>query len=221
MVQKVIIVEDIDSISQSVNQVLESFGVSDITVVKYCDDAWTKIKAAAGRGVPYDLVITDLSFEKDYRDVALKGGEALVEAIHLTYPELKTIVYTIEDKPYRVKKIVETLGVMGYVVKGRRSIEKLKQAIQAVAAQVPYIDPELPHVQQESGFVSLDSYEIALLSQLATGLNQEEIGEYFHQQGIKPHSKSAIEKRIARLRDAFNARNLVHLISIAKDRGIL
>lgn len=221
MFQKVIVVEDIDSISLSVRHVLENVGVPTIEIVKYCDDAWTKIKAAAALGEPFQLLLTDLSFEKDYRAVELVGGEALLEVVHTQYPDLKTLVYSIEDKSFRIKKLYEVQGISGYVLKGRRSLEKLKVALQTLAADKLYYDPELQAQLRDQGFVSLDAYEILLLQQLAAGSSLDEMEQYCRDQGVKPCSKSAIEKRLYRIRDAFEAKNLTHLVGLAKDRGVV
>lgn len=221
MFQKVIVVEDIDSISLSVARVLDELGVATIEVVKYCDDAWTKIKLAHDIGAPYQLVLTDLSFEKDYRAVTLSGGAALLEAVHAQYPELKTLVYSIEDKTFRIKKLYNDFGLWGYVLKGRRSLEKLKVALQTLAADKLYYDPELQAQLRDQGFVSLDAYEILLLQQLAAGSSLDEMEQYCRDQGVKPCSKSAIEKRLYRIRDAFEAKNLTHLVGLVKDRGVV
>ena len=81
MFTKVLIAEDFDSINIALIQTLESMGVTKIEHAKYCDDALLKAKKALQDKAPFDLLISDLSFETDYRTVALKNGEALIAAV--------------------------------------------------------------------------------------------------------------------------------------------
>ncbi|SHF52958.1 DNA-binding response regulator, NarL/FixJ family, contains REC and HTH domains [Flavobacterium fontis] len=221
MFQKVLVVEDIDSIALSVVQLVESLGAHEVVVVKYCEDAWTKLKAEALQGRPFELLITDLSFEKDHRQDAITGGEALVAQVKAFDPQLAVVVYSIEDKPFRIQQLYHEHGIGGYVLKGRRSLEQLKTALLTVAAGERYYAPELQTTMRASSFVSLDGYELHLLEQLAAGYSLDEMEARFKVLGITPHSKSTIEKRLYRLRDSFNARTLMHLISLAKDQGVI
>ncbi|MNR56631.1 hypothetical protein D3C85_1772410 [compost metagenome] len=63
--------------------------------------------------------------------------------------------------------------------------------------------------------------DIHILKHLAEGTSQDEIIEIFKNSDIKPNSKSAIEKRLSKLKDFFKANNTVHLVSITKDMGII
>ena len=75
MFKRVLVSEDIDSISLAVVQVLNSLNVAHIDQVKYCDDALLKIKKGIIDNEPYDLFITDLSFESDHRKVLIQSGD--------------------------------------------------------------------------------------------------------------------------------------------------
>ena len=58
MFKKVLVAEDLDSISIAVIQVLEDLKVPTIHHVKYCDDGLLKIKKALLDNEPYDLLIS-------------------------------------------------------------------------------------------------------------------------------------------------------------------
>jgi hypothetical protein len=77
---KVLIAEDLDSISIAVVQALQAISISDIYHAKYCD-ALVKIKKAIHDNAPYDLLISDLSFKADHRENKLVSGEELIEAV--------------------------------------------------------------------------------------------------------------------------------------------
>lgn len=222
MFKKVLLAEDIDSINIAVIQILEELGVAVVDHAKYCDDALLKIKRAHLDNDPYDLLISDLSFEADYRTVTLKSGEALVEKARQLQPSLKVIVYSIEDKSYRIKSLFENLKINAFVHKGRKSIEQLKIAIDTLLnTDAPYISPEIAFALKDKTVHEIDDYDVQLIKQLSFGIPQDQMDTKFMELGITPNSKSTIEKRISRLKDFFKAQNTVHLIAIAKDMGII
>ncbi|GAA6772581.1 hypothetical protein [Flavobacterium sp. CGRL2] len=89
MFKKVLVAEDLDSISIAVVQVLEELEVPVIDHVKYCDEGLLKVKKALLEKEPYDLLITDLSFKLDHRKADLTSGDELIEAVNHVQPELK------------------------------------------------------------------------------------------------------------------------------------
>ena len=65
MFQKVLIAEDMDFINSGIKAELAKLGIKQIDYVQYCDEALLKLKRASLDNEPYDLLISDLSFEKD------------------------------------------------------------------------------------------------------------------------------------------------------------
>ena len=222
MFKKILLAEDIDSINVAVIQILEELGVAVVDHAKYCDDALLKIKKAHLDNAPYDLLISDLSFEDDYRTVTIKSGDELVKKAKQIQPNLKVIVYSIEDKSYRIKSLFENLKINAFVHKGRKSIEQLKIAIDTILnTDAPYISPEIAFALKDKTVHEIDDYDVQLIKQLSFGIPQDHMDTKFMELGITPNSKSTIEKRISRLKDFFKAQNTVHLIAIAKDMGII
>ncbi|MGL2965870.1 response regulator [Flavobacterium sp. XGLA_31] len=218
---KILIAEDIDSINIAVVQTLKQLGIVHIEHVKYCDDALLKVKKAILDGMPYDLFVCDLSFEADHRDVLLRTGEEAIAAIRKIQPELKIIVYSVEDKTFRIKSLFENLQINAFVHKGRNSIEQLKKAIDCIGTTTgTYISPNLQYIFKDTISREIDDFDVQLIKQLAMGVSQDEMELKFKELGITPSSKSSIEKRISKLKDYFKASNTVHLIAIAKDLGI-
>lgn len=221
MFKKVLVAEDFDSINIAVNHTLTALAVTEIHHAKYCDDALLKIKKALQDNEPYELLISDLSFKTDHRKVQLTSGEDLIEKVKLLQPDIKVIVYSIEDKNFRVKALFHNLNVDAYVHKGRKSITELKAAIKTIVQEdKSYISPDFAHFLQDKVIHEIDNFDVQLIKQLANGLAQDQIETKFKELGIAPHSKSAIEKRLGKLKDYFKANNTVHLIAIAKDLGI-
>lgn len=221
MFKKVLVAEDIDSINAGVMQALKELGISSIDHVKYCDDALLRIRKAMADGNPYELFISDLSFEPDSRDVKIKSGEDAIAQARIIQPDIKIIVYSVENKSFRIKSLFEKNKVNGYVLKGRKSIEELKIAIRQLSAEDDiYLSPDLRHILNDRTIRQIDDYDIKIIKQLAEGITQDDLEMRFKELGITPNSKSTIEKRISKLKDHFRANNTVHLISIAKDLGI-
>jgi DNA-binding NarL/FixJ family response regulator len=221
MFKKVLVAEDFDSINIAVHPLLESLQIGSIEHAKYCDEALLKIKKGNNENTPFDLLISDLSFKKDHRKEDISDGEELIEKIRHENPDIKVIVYSIEDKPYRVKSLFEKLDINAYVHKGRNSIDQLKGAILSVIEGDPYISPELSHALRDKTINEIDDYDVQLIKQLSLGISQEKMVERFNELGIFPNGKSTIEKRINKLKIYFEANNPTHLVALAKDAGII
>lgn len=222
MFQKVITVDDLDTINIAVVQALEELSISEIQHAKYCDEALLKIKRGLIENLPYDLLITDLSFKLDHRDEKLQSGEDLIKAVKKIQPTIKILVFSIEDKVHCIKNLIEKEGINGYILKGRNSIPELKKGIQNIYSNAKvFLSTELNNALLDKSLIEIETYDIELLSLLAKGLTQEEVSAQFKEIGIMPHGTSSIEKRINKLKIFFKANNNVHLIAIAKDLGLV
>jgi DNA-binding NarL/FixJ family response regulator len=222
MFRKVLLAEDFDSISIAVVQALNELNIHEIDHAKYCDDAYLKIRRAIKDNTPYDLLICDLSFKTDHRENKLNSGEELITAVKKVIPQIKTIVFTIEDKSFRIKSLFVDLGINAFVAKGRNSIPELKKAIERVYNEDSlFVSPELLHSLRDKSLIEIEPYDISILKLLAKGLILDEIILNFKKSGITPNGSSSIEKRINKLKVYFKANNNVHLIAIAKDLGVI
>lgn len=223
MFKKALIVDDIDLNDIGAIQVLNELEIPEIDYAKYCDDALLKIKRAKLDGNPFDLLISDLSFKKvDYKNEKLNSGEELIEAAKKIDPEIVVIVFSIEDKHYRIQSLFEKQAINGFVSKGRNSMPTLKKAIHEVYnGTEKFLSAELTHILKDKTINEIDDYDIVLIKWLSLGVTQESMDAKFKELGISPNSKSTIEKRIIKLKSYFEANNTVHLISIAKDMGII
>ena len=222
MFKKVIIAEDLEDINLGIEQTLKNLDIVNFQHAKYCDDAFLKIRKAILDNEPYDLLISDLSFKKDHREVKITCGDELVEKVRELQPDIKIIAYSVEDKSHRIKSLFENADIDGFVLKGRNSIEDLKKAIHITStSDQKFISHEVASALQEKNNFEIDDLDIQILKYLSSGTPQDEIIQIFKDLGIKPNSKSAMEKRLSKLKDFFKANNTVHLVSIAKDMGII
>ncbi|TDO68804.1 CheY-like chemotaxis protein [Flavobacterium chryseum] len=222
MFKKVLVAEDLDSISITVIQVLEDLKIPTIDHVKYCDDALIKIKMGIKNNEPYDLLISDLSFKTDHRETNISSGEELIEALNKVQPDIKKIVFSIEDKSYRIKSLFNEHGINAYVSKGRNSINELKTAIgRTFKNEERILSSDLSFNFNDKSFIEIESYDISILKLLAQGYILDSISNEFKALSITPNGPSSIEKRINKLKIYFKANNNVHLIAIAKDFGLV
>lgn len=222
MFKKVIIAEDLDAMNLGIQQVLKDLNIVDFQHSKYCDEALLKVRAAINQNAPYDLLISDLSFKTDHREVKIATGDELVQKVRELQPNIKIIAYSVEDKSYRIKSLFDNAGIDAFVLKGLNSIEELKKAIHIISSSdQKFISPEVSSALQEKNNFEIDDVDIQILKYLSAGTSQDEIIEIFKNSDIKPSSKSAMEKRLSKLKDFFKANNTVHLVSITKDMGII
>jgi len=222
MFKKVIIAEDLDAISLGIEQVLKDLDIVDFQHSKYCDEAFLKIRSAIHQNEPYDLLISDLSFKTNHREVKITSGDELVQKVRELQPDIKIIAYSVEDKNYRIKSLFDNAEIDAFVLKGLNSIEELKKAIHITStSDQKFISPEVASALQEKNNFEIDDLDIQILKHLSSGTPQDEIIQIFKDLGIKPNSKSAMEKRLSKLKDFFKANNTVQLVFIAKDMGII
>lgn len=221
MFKKVLIVDDHDDINKSVLTVLKDLNIHNIINSQYCDDAFLKIKKADFDKVPFDLLITDLSFKKDHRDCKLTSGEDLIAAIRTDYNSLPIIVYSMKDQLQKVRLLINQYKVNAYVCKDRKGSLELKTAIEAVHNNQPFLSPQVARALDTKNNLEIDDYDINLLKLLSDGLSQDEISMHLKHKKISPSSLSSVEKRLNRLRIQFKANNAIHLVSIGKDLGLI
>ena len=129
MFKKVIIAEDFEEFNLAVKQTLSDLNIVNFQHAKYCDDAFLKIRKAIQDNEPFDLLISDLSFKKDHREVKIGSGDELIQIVRELQPNLKIIAYSIEEKNPRIKSLFENSEIDAFVLKGRNSIEELKKQL--------------------------------------------------------------------------------------------
>lgn len=222
MFQKVLVAEDMDFINSGITSELQKLEIPEIDFVQYCDEALLKLKRAQMDGVPFDLLISDLSFDEDSKVQKLTSGDALIKEVRKIFPDLKIIVFSVEDKAYRIQTLYNDYHIDGYVWKGRDGLRELKQAISKIFnSNSFYISPKVASTISNHQAIEIEDYDIFLIECLSKGYLQEEISEKLKKIKWSPTSVSAIEKRLKFLKEHFNASNPAHLVAVAKDLGLV
>ncbi|WP_299122891.1 response regulator [uncultured Tenacibaculum sp.] len=221
MFKKVLIAEDADFMSSGIKAALESIEIPKIEYAKYCDEAFLKLKKAWLDNEPFDLLISDLSFLENPNPQRLETGEDLISEAKKLQPLLKTIIFSVEDKPFRVQQLCKELKINAYVWKSIHGERELKTAIELVYNDTFFISPKLSHVLKKKESFEITDYDVFLLKKLANGLDQRGICKELEINKIKPNSISSVEKRLKILKESFNAKNPTQLIAITKDFGLI
>jgi len=221
MFHKVLINDDHDAILSSIAQILSKSNVKLIERSQYCDEAYLKIKKAELDGEQFDLLITDLSFKRDHRNITLDSGEGLIEKLRIDELDIPIIVYSMKDQLQKVRQLVKKYNIKAYVCKDRKGSVELEEAIKAVSKGKRYLSPQVSRALSPRVDLEIKDYDIQLLKLLSNGMSQDEISAFLKSKNITPNSLSTIEKRLNKLRLQFKANNAIHLISTVKDLGLI
>lgn len=221
MFNKVLIAEDLDIINEGIATLAKQLAIPETAHVQYCEDAVLKLKKAAQDGKPYDALITDLSFKTDYRKDQYSSGENLISEAKKLQPNLKVIVFSVEDRHQLIHQLITKQGIDAYVCKGRNGMQDLEAAVRTTATGNFYISPEVATAIQHQEELDIDELDLTILNELAKGNTQDQISNLFKKKNLKPNSLSTIEKRINKMKIVLKANNTIHLIAIVKDLGLV
>lgn len=221
MFTKILIAEDYESSNISVQKALEDLKIPNPKYVNYCDDALSRIKMNLQEKNPFELMITDLSFDEDHREQNLKNGQQLISAARELQPNLKVIVFSAEKKEVIIEKLFKEQHINGYVKKGREDVKDLKKAIRSVLNNEKYISYDLKTNSCEKNSFEFSEYDTLLVSLLANGILLKNIPDYLKEHHIKPASMSAVEKRLKEIKESLDINSNEQLIAFCKDFGII
>lgn len=222
MFGKVLVAEDLGSTNHGI--VVNLKKQLDIAIVKqalYCDEAVLQMLKSKKDEDPYDLLITDLSFTQDHRPQKISSGQELIIAVRAIFPDIKILVFSIENRPNIVQPLFTDYGINGYICKGRDGLKELKKAVIQIYSGINYLSQELERSFKTSTVFEFQDFDILLLQHLAEGYSQDDISIKFKKEALTPSSISGVEKRINKLKIQFRAKNTTQLIAITKDLGLI
>ena len=223
MFQKVLIAEDFPSVNYSVQRTLEELGIAHNIKnhVYYCDHALSRLQKALNENEPYELLITDLSFEDDLTQQQISDGVSLIKAARALQPYLKVLVFSIENRFAIAQKLFKDLNLNGYVPKGRGDAQDLQLAIEGIYKNKRHLSKNLKKASGDEIIYEFTTRDISIITQILEGSTQKEISEYLEKNEIIPSGLSSIEKRLNTIRRDLNFNNNQQLIAYCKDHGII
>jgi len=219
--ERVLIAEDHEHASFSVRKTIQDLKIEDPDYVFYCDDALARIQKGIKIGQPYDLLITDLSFEEDLSPQRITTGADLIKAVRNEQPDLKVLVFSAESNPAAIDALIQDLRIDGYVRKARHDAKELKQAIEAIAKGKTYFPAQMKQTVVERNSYDFTVYDTTIISLLANGILQKNIPQYLQDNSIKPSGLSSVEKRLNLIREVLGFSNNEQLIAYCKDFKII
>jgi len=213
MFRKILIAEDHEMANLSLRSVLSNLTitVTDKDYVFQCDDALTRIQKALRDGEPYDLLITDLSFDEDYPKQTIAGGRELIKAVKEIQPDLKVLIFSIENRALIANALFKELNIDAYVPKARHDAKDLKLAIETIYQNKKYISANLR--QKEENVHHFTDYDKMIVSLLSSGKTQKEMPDLLKQRNMEPSGLSSIEKRLNLIKTSLNISNNGQLIA--------
>jgi len=221
-INKILVAEDLESISSGIEKNLREISVAAISHARYCDDAWLKLKKAELDNEPFNLLVTDLSFRQDHREVMLKSGEELIRALRKDGISCKIIVFSIEDKPLKVQALFNKFGIDAYILKGREDSREFHKALKSIKSGESYISEEIKEkIRSKRNMTQVEEIDLQIIKHLCEGKTQEEISLFFQQKDIRPNSVSTIEKRLKNLREDFSVKTNIELVLVFKELGLV
>lgn len=165
-----------------------------------------------------DMVLLDYSLNDDGEDESVNGLQ-IAENILEHYPSVKVMMLTMHNVPEVIVPCV-ALGVHGYMLKSEEDTD-FAAAIRQLLHKGYYFSPSVAkdlalsirkHNEQK---IDLTEREQEVLEALFTGASTKEMAEtlFVSHHTIDSHRKNLIQK--------FEAKNSIHLIYLALQKGFL
>ena len=222
MFKKVLIVEDHESASISVQKSLTDLGINHDyrDYVYYCDDALSRIRKAISEKEPYELMITDISFENEIVQ-EIPGGMELIKAVKAIQPEIKILVFSIENRMAVANTFMEEHGADAFIPKARGDAKDLKAAVEALSQGERYRSPNLRPAHRSMPAFDFTSYDKTIIFLLANGTAQKDIPLYLQKNNIRPAGLSSVEKRLYAIKNALDFSSNEQLVAFCKDQKLI
>ncbi len=221
MFKKVLIAEDHEIANISVQKTLQEVGILDTKYVYYCDDALNWVRNALRDDDPYDLLITDLSFEDDYNQQRIGSGMELIKEVRNAQPNIKIIVFSAENRSSVIEELFNKYEIQGYVRKARRDAQHLREALHTIFDNRRYQSPDIKQAIRSRNSHDFSTLDLNIVSLLAEGVLQKNIPHYLQERDIRPSGLSSIEKRLGLMKDLLGFSKNEQLIAYCKDIGLI
>lgn len=221
MFRTVLIAEDHESANISVQKTLKDLGIEDVEYAYYCDDALLQIKKRLGADNPYELLITDLSFDEDGSAQHIADGPTLIAAARQLQPDLRVLVFSAEQRPAVIDPLFRDLDINGYVRKARRDAQELRLAVETIFRNRRHFPAFLRQAVSQKNAYEFSEFDITIILLLSGGMNQKDIPLYLQKNKIRPASLSSVEKRLNQIKEVLEFSKNEQLVAFCKDMGII
>lgn len=218
----IVLVEDSSGEAKGICTHLEEILDLDvkITWLDTCDKALRFCK----REKTIDLIIVDLHYRPEGFITAntIENGEDLVIQVRKHCdPAPPIIVYSMIDQPVTVDLLVKSIGVDGYIIKGRESLDELASAIIPVLKGGLFISKEARQIiEKNKNALDITRMDRAIFRKLYQGAQIKQLPELLRKDGFTSCGQATIENRIRELKDYFDAKTTLQLVALAKEKKV-
>lgn len=221
MFKKILIAEDTRSTNDGLVQSLSPI-VSNIDTAQYCDEALLKVKKALHDKNPFELLITDLSFDNSHRARKLTTGETLILAVKKVQPDIKIMVFSMEYRIAKIKQLLDDFKLNSYIHKSREDIKEIKKGLLQIYKDNVYLSSDVQQLlSNDQNIEEIDEVNIFIIRLLSKGVAQKDIPLQLEKNNLPSYQLRSIQDRVNKLKELFGASNPAHLVSIAKDEGLI
>ena len=141
---KILLIDDHYMILEGYKNVLSRNRINDMEVevdtANTCDIASNKIITKE-----FDLVFLDINFPVDENSKFL-SGEDLGIWIKKNYSQVKVLILTVLEDPFRLNNILMNVKPDGFLLKGETTSQELLRGIEKVLYSPPYFGPKISKI---------------------------------------------------------------------------
>ena len=128
----------------------------------------------------------------------------------------------MEYRIAKIKQLIESFQIHGYVHKSRDDIKELKKALEQIHADNIYLSSDVHDLlSNDQNIEDIDEVNIFILQLIAEGIAQKDMPELLEKNDLPKYQLRSIQERVNKLKELFGANNPAHLVSIAKDEGFI
>lgn len=219
---KVLLVDDHELMLTGLKEVLASIGVHEVETCNNPQKAFDKVKLQNDLKSPYDLVLTDLSFEK-YSQMEIGNGEELMKRIKDLGLKVNLGVITGHGETQRVVQILNNHKPSLYLLKDDCHSEELDRALTALINKKAYYSAEVNKkiLYKRAVDIRMDYSSVQILNQLDKQCKISNMVGMITNKSGKELSLRSIDNRLAAMREELQAVNNIDLVIKAKELGII
>ncbi|MFV8377090.1 response regulator [Flavobacterium sp. LB1P62] len=186
------------------------------TKAKNCEEAYTVLSRASSPKQLFDIAIVDKGLP-GYEVKSILSGSDLAILIREKMPNCKIIMITAHTEVIIVYDIAKKIRPEGLIIKNDITPEKLQQAVMEIMQGNQYQSPTVKSCINEiwKKELMIEDHNRQILLYLSKGFKIKEL------EGIIHLTTSAIQKRIIRMKKAFEVTDDSGLVKEAIKQGFI
>jgi DNA-binding NarL/FixJ family response regulator len=194
------------------------FGLFDPVFTKAytCEEAYTVLTKNPIKKNPFDIAIIDQGLPS-YEEKSIFSGSDLAVLIREIMPNCKIIIITAHAEVVIIYDIAKKVRPDALLIKNDVTTEKLQEALMKIIRGNKYQSPTVQKCIDEiwKKELMIEDYNRQILLYLSNGFKIKELESIIHL------TTSAIQKRVIRMKKAFNVTDDTGLVKEAIKQGFI